>query len=227
MARLPHPTKCVGVCTGCSHWQVDVPPIAGRDFDGPNAIVWAIGELHHEHVYGDCPGGTEGRIKVMGQWVERPGVDDGTPVQGALAFQMLPEWWVWRGLMAVNAARELAVNAARELAVNAARELAATGTPGEWVVLGNSIGASIGQCNCGTQGMDGYGHEPGCGLEQVASTQADDAVKITKAVNALPAIGDLLDAVEGLRRHCAKGSACDWAPCRTVRAADALTEALR
>lgn len=75
------------------------------------------------------------------------------------------------------------------------RELRTAGTPGEWVALGNSIGAEVGECTC--VGGPEYGaHEQYCGLDGVLVLQADeaDAKLIAAAVNALPALLDALDA---------------------------------
>lgn len=83
------------ICTGCDDWTLDVPPRAVSDFGGQNPAAWAVGEAHAEHVQ-TCPGGTVGRVKVQGQWAERPLMTGGKPADGVMVSEPLPRWWVWR-----------------------------------------------------------------------------------------------------------------------------------
>lgn len=92
--QMPPLTETVAVCTACNHWQVDFHP-RSRQLGRPADVLRAAAELHAEHLP-DCPGGTEGRIKVSGRWVERPKMQSGRAAHGVLAGQALPKWWVWR-----------------------------------------------------------------------------------------------------------------------------------
>lgn len=93
---MPPLNQMVAVCAGCNHWQLDFGPRPSRYADDANAALMLAAEAHHEHLYGDCAAGTEGRIKVLGEWVERPDMADGDKPQGVMAFMGLPRWWVWR-----------------------------------------------------------------------------------------------------------------------------------
>lgn len=95
MSRFPQIKDFVLHCTGCLHWQIDAPPRAVRELGGSQPTLWAFAEAHAKHLE-DCPGGTTGRVKVQGRWVERPTMSDGQQTQGLLEATPLPPWWVWR-----------------------------------------------------------------------------------------------------------------------------------
>lgn len=92
-STLPRLDDVVLVCLACHHWQCDAPPRVVRDL-GPSATLWAVGEEHVEHLK-DCPG-AGGRVKVLGQWVDRPQMSHGTQADGVVGASPLPRWWVWR-----------------------------------------------------------------------------------------------------------------------------------
>lgn len=100
----PHPVaslswrdlkNVVAVCTSCNHWQADLGPKPSRIAETPLEAVALLALANAEHL-ADCPGGTTGRVKVLGQWVERPKMSNGAPADGLLAMFQLPAWWVWR-----------------------------------------------------------------------------------------------------------------------------------
>ena len=80
----------VAVCAGCNHWQADTTRHAVTELGGNQPAIMAIAEAHLEH---DCPG-EGGRVKVLGQWVERPTMNDGEQATALLAFHPFPRWWV-------------------------------------------------------------------------------------------------------------------------------------
>lgn len=94
MTAMPQVREVVLVCLACHHWQVDVRSGAVSDLGGNRAAMWAAGEAHHEHLP-DCPG-AGGRVKVLGQWVERPAMSDGKQADGLMGAVPLPRWWVSR-----------------------------------------------------------------------------------------------------------------------------------
>lgn len=79
-------------------------------------------------------------------------------------------------------------------AANKLDRWASEATPGPWVVWGGSerslVCTTVEGCTCGG-GLEGYGHEPGCGLEQPPDINAthEDAAYIA-AMN--PLIGTAL-----------------------------------
>lgn len=81
------------VCMGCHHWQVDVSPRAVREIGGLAGFAHAVATAHTEDH--DCPG-AGGRIKVLGQWVERPPMASGAQADAVLGAFPLPRWWVWK-----------------------------------------------------------------------------------------------------------------------------------
>lgn len=93
--KMPPLNAVVFTCTGCTNWQLDAGPRPSRYAETPQAALMLIAEAHSEHLWDECVGGTEGRIHVMGQWVERPAMSGGAPATGVLAAQPLPRWWVW------------------------------------------------------------------------------------------------------------------------------------
>lgn len=93
-SKMPPLNALVFTCTGCNHWQCDAGPRPSRYADTANAAVMLIAEAHAAHL-DECVGGTEGRINVLGRWVERPMMQSGAPASGVLAVQLLPRWWVW------------------------------------------------------------------------------------------------------------------------------------
>ncbi len=106
---------------------------------------------------------------------------------------------------------------------NPARELADSGTPGPWQV-GEIVPGVF------AEHIPAYTDIEPCIAGGIDPT---DAAKIVRAVNALPAIADLLDAIEALRVHIAAHQ-CGWT-CNTrahlyIRlhvARDAVEAALR
>lgn len=96
--RLPNPSSVVYVCTACDHWQVDVPPsVVRRHYRSDALAVFRdVTQLQACHVLDECPAGTGGRIKVAGEWIDRPLMRDGKQSDGAAAAYPLPRWWVWR-----------------------------------------------------------------------------------------------------------------------------------
>lgn len=94
--KVPALTRLVGVCTGCHHWQIDFGTRAAREYGTADRAFQAVALAHHDHLYGECVGGTEGRIKVDGVWVDRPTMEDGNPAAGVVQFTELPRWWVTR-----------------------------------------------------------------------------------------------------------------------------------
>ncbi|WP_235739047.1 hypothetical protein [Nocardioides alcanivorans] len=95
--KMPPINQMVAVCAGCNHWQLDFGPRPSRYAADARVAVQMAAEAHAFDHMPDCPNGTTGRIKVDGQWVERPSVnEDGKPADGVLAFMGLPRWWVWR-----------------------------------------------------------------------------------------------------------------------------------
>lgn len=93
--KMPPLNAVVFTCTGCAHWQCDAGPRPSRYADTPTEALMLIAAEHAAHLE-ECPAGTEGRIKVLGQWVERPTMESGAPASGVLAAMPLPRWWVWR-----------------------------------------------------------------------------------------------------------------------------------
>ena len=92
----PDLTQFVMVCGGCQHWQVDVTPRAAKN---PDALMEAA-ELHRQHAYGingeDLCVNPDGRIKVHGQWVDKPNMSSGEQANSVLVGHPLPLWWVWK-----------------------------------------------------------------------------------------------------------------------------------
>lgn len=86
----------VWVCTACDHWQLDVTPRARSEHGGAAPVALAAVELHRDHVFDECIGGTEGRVKIGGEWVDRIIMPTGETAAGILAATDLPRWWVWR-----------------------------------------------------------------------------------------------------------------------------------
>ena len=95
VTKGPPPLRnVVAACCGCNHWQADVPPRVIRDLGGDKAALVLLGEAHAAHL-AECPG-EGGRIKVLGQWTERPQMSNGKTADGVVALYPLPRWWVWR-----------------------------------------------------------------------------------------------------------------------------------
>ena len=94
--RVPDPRLYIFACTSCADWQIDITPRAVSGFGGAQPAIWVVGEAHADHILTDCPGGTTGRVKVSGRWVERMRMTDGKVATGMLEASPLPAWWVWR-----------------------------------------------------------------------------------------------------------------------------------
>lgn len=94
MKKMPPLNAVVFTCTGCGHWQCDLGPRPSRVADTPTAAVMLVAEANAEHL-DECVG-AGGRIKVLGQWVDRPKMSSGSQADGVLAAMPLPPWWVWR-----------------------------------------------------------------------------------------------------------------------------------
>lgn len=100
MARLgiastpqrPDLRRHVCVCTACNHWQIDVRAGAISDLGGWLPALEAMALEHSLHL-NECVN-AEGRINVMGKWVEPPLMSDGKPANGTLVFYPVPRWWV-------------------------------------------------------------------------------------------------------------------------------------
>lgn len=58
-------------------------------------MAHAVAELNFEEHQPVCVG-AGGRVRINGQWVERPRLEDGREVSGLLGAVDLPRWWVWR-----------------------------------------------------------------------------------------------------------------------------------
>lgn len=95
MSGIPGPQTAAFICAGCNDWQIDVTPRAVSDLGGAQPAILAVADEHRAHL-DECPGGTTGRVKVRGQWVDRPHMSDGSEVTGMLEGHPLPRWWVWR-----------------------------------------------------------------------------------------------------------------------------------
>lgn len=87
----PNPLLYVALCTGCNNWQIDVTRDAMREMDRVEAFK-AIATEHVAHQ--ETCVNPDGRVKVLGQWVERPKMMTGRQATGVLAFTPLPRWWV-------------------------------------------------------------------------------------------------------------------------------------
>lgn len=87
------PIPCGGalVCLACHHWQVDVSNAVRQELGGSKPALWAIAQAHVEHLK-ECPG-EGGRVKVLGQWVERPAMAGGQQAEGVMGFVPFPPWW--------------------------------------------------------------------------------------------------------------------------------------
>ena len=94
-ARMPDVTQVVLVCQGCHHWQVDATPRAKRELGGGPAALGAVAPAPADAHRGAWPA-AGGRVKGLGQWVERPEMSSGNKADGLLGAMPLPDWWVWR-----------------------------------------------------------------------------------------------------------------------------------
>lgn len=100
--RGPHITEVVLVCGGCGHWQVEVTRRALADLGAEGAMM-AAAYAQAEHLDGDKPNSgdgdcvnPDGRVLVMGKWIERPPMANGQPTRGMMVAEPLPRWWVPR-----------------------------------------------------------------------------------------------------------------------------------
>ena len=90
--KLPPISGGVWVCQGCHHWQADVSNAVRQEVGGSVAALLLIAAANAEHL-SECPG-QGGRVKVLGQWVERPTMPKGNKADGLLGFMPYPAWVV-------------------------------------------------------------------------------------------------------------------------------------
>lgn len=91
--KQPDLSQYVLSCTGCLCWQIDIPRQALTELGGQQATSRLIAEAHREHqTSGECVN-PEGRVKILGKWVERPETSQGQAT-GILQAEPYPRWWV-------------------------------------------------------------------------------------------------------------------------------------
>lgn len=117
------------------------------------------------------------------------------------------------------------------------REARARGIPEpRWVARGNWIASWTDRCTCGSSGEIAalYGHEPGCGLEQVLQTSGpDEADHIAAEANPAHALAEVKLWRGIVERHGLGRTWCLWCgegdsievPCPDLRAAVAAARA--
>jgi len=88
------PDVCAGalVCLACHNWQIDITHHARSDLGGARDALMVAAEAHAEHL-SECPG-AGGRVKGLGQWVDRPEMSGGKQADGLLGMIAFPRWWV-------------------------------------------------------------------------------------------------------------------------------------